>query len=781
MVVHPKDRFVYVSDASSATLSVVDTLSFMETARIALPSIPKGIGINLDGTFLYSLTSVADSVSLLGLADPGAPMSDTALSLGTSGVSLDSMAVFSQSGGDLLALASRSGQSLYLFDREAGALRSSGSDDHVSLGFEPLDVRFTPDGARVVVLGSAGEFRTYLTSNLTQTGSSIDLSSFTSTSLFSQLLTATVGAGTFGFISNATTPGEVLLVNMVSSSHTVFVQDVDPTSVDTTEPFYAGNGASGTLVATVPRASGQADATGTYLFVANRFEDSMSVFDTAKIGGTENISALATILGIADVPARGLAASSATEGFVYAANTSGSALTVVSDQPFLALGSYPTDPITSGDVPVTVQSTKAGTVSAYIFDQPSTEAISKPVTGSLATESIAANTDTVVTIAAADLAEGSNTIVFFVEGDGLRGRTAVNITKDTPPPTPENFDLSFGNGKIFARWSAVEVADVSHYFIYFGVTSADGGVGGLESPIRVEAGSGGTVEATISPVPNGTTIYARVVAVDENGNQSDPTETLSEIAEETIGILGFSGEIGSCRSVQVTPLFLALLILVFARGRRRRRLVLLAVFGILTMTPKSDAQTIQEANPILPARTSVEVNVGWLRPKDPALKRFLGTAGNEVYSLRFGLLVDEFDFGFQGGILSEKARLIGVSTGRTSGESSRVTLVPIEFSGQYSLRLGKRPIVVPFGRVGYDLNYYKVSEPTTSASGTKHGLSLGGGLRFMLERFATGDDMSDLLGIRHFFLEAALTYRVQFSSGLDFGGLVFGPGLGVEF
>jgi hypothetical protein len=125
--------------------------------------------------------------------------------------------------------------------------------------------------------------------------------------------------------------------------------------------------------------------------------------------------------------------------------------------------------------------------------------------------------------------------------------------------------------------------------------------------------------------------------------------------------------------------------------------------------------------------------------------------------------------------------MVGVTSGRPSGDLTRLIQVPIEFSAQYALRLGSRPILVPVIRVGYGLMYFDVSESSGSKSGVKQMIALTGGIRFNMERFVTGNDMQDLMGVEHFFLEGIATYRRQFGHGLDFGGWMIAPGLGIEF
>ncbi|MFH1018308.1 MAG: hypothetical protein V1798_09025 [Pseudomonadota bacterium] len=776
VLVGPTSRFIYVLDNATSAFSVVDTLLFSETLRVTFTGTGEDLALSNDGTSLYVLTNTPDVVFQYDLTDPSIPAGPTTLDIGTSGVTFSRMAVAGASGADILALVNST--SLYAYDVESAKLETSGSLDHLSIStLTPASIRMTPHQNRLAILDNADPFAIFDPLGLTQTSALLSLESSTSATThdFVDVVTGTTGAQ-YAFAVNSVTNGEVWIVNTPSTG-TAFLQDADLTTT-ATDPIVVGTNPTTAVLTQVNRAGANATGTGTYLFVANNGDSTVSVVDTINIGSsTIAVTPIPTpIAGVANVPPRGMAASSVDEGYVYAANQAGSALTVITDQPWVTIVSAPTGPVDENPFDVQIKSSSDGTVTVAKYTGKTTDAVATTAGTTLASGPITADTDTTFTIPTDGLAAGANTIVFFVQNGTLLGRAAISVTKDVAPSTPGNFRVRFGNQRIIASWDGVSAANLSHYLVYFGTSDAFEGVAGLTSPARVEATAG--THHVIQPVPNGTTVFVQVTAVSQTGKESDPTETLSETAEETIGLLGVTGERGGCASTGFGWAACALVALLL----RRRRQVELLLLSLLFVAGQARAEsTMAKTEPSAVPRTSTEFRVGWWIPSDSRVKSFLGKGGNETYLVRFGVLVGPVDVGLETGLLHESAAMLGVTSGKTSGDSTKLTQVPIEFSLQLPLRLGARPILVPFARVGYDLMYFDISEPDQSESGAKQLVALTGGLRFNMERFVVGNDLEDLMGIDHFFLEAVVTYRHQFTRGIDFGGWMIAPGLGIEF
>jgi hypothetical protein len=775
-------RFLYAADGASGAVAVVDTLFFAQTTRTSISGTPKYLAVSNDGTSLYVVTGASDAITKLSLEDPSSPSDLESLDIGTSGVVFDRIQIAGSSGQDRLILMSKSAQKIYIFDVASGELVTNGSVDHSDIGFEPVGFALTPDKLRVATLSNGGQFKAFLVSSFSQVGSTMDFGPHTTSTNFTHLHVNTTGTTVYGFATNNVSPGEIFLVNMSGGSNLLSLVDADTSTAGTTDPITVGDEPSASLVSTIQRADG-GDATAVYHFAANQNDSTISVTKMSAIGGGSAVAPFKTIEDVPNVPSLGMVISTPEEGYLFAADQSGSALTVISDQPFIEVTSSPTDPVESS-AEFTLTSTQAGTLSAYHYTGDTTEAVSRSNGTILKSISIDEDTETNLSIPVDGLEEGENTIAFFLQNGDFLGRTAVTVTKDTPPPTPKDFKVGFGNQKVVAQWDRVSATDMSHYLVYFGTSSsAEGGVPSLSSPQRVDQPSSGDLKFAVEPVDNGTTVYIKVIAVDEGGKESEPTETLSDTAEETIGLLGLSGEHGGCGSQRFdgTCLGIISLLLLFLRKKKTSALLCFVFFLIGPASLQAQDKNIVKDVPSQTPRTSLEFRVGWWVPSSDAVRTFYGKGGNEQYSLRFGVLIGNLDLGFEGGLLSEGSWLKGVTSGRNSVDSGRLTLVPIEFSGQYNFEFLNPQFAVPFVRAGYDLTWFKISEPTQSESGGKHMLALTGGLRLNLEQMGFGNDLEDLLGIRHFFLEAVVTYRYQLTGGVDLGGMIYGPGLGVDF
>ncbi|HLG20795.1 MAG TPA: hypothetical protein VI895_13400 [Bdellovibrionota bacterium] len=778
--VGPTDRYIYVLDSSRGSLVVVDTLSFSEKSTVQFSGTPRDLAFSQDGTILYVVIDAADSVLSFDLKDPSTPASPTTISIGTSGVTFDNLEVAGSSGADILVLSSRSQSALYYFSRTSDELVKNGSQDRIDVGFDPVSLSLSPDFRRVAAISSDGKFKTFLASALSQAGAELDLGAQTTTQAFGGVHVGAASGGTYAFLSNNVSPGEIFMVNMVQTDNNLFISDAD-SSTTALDPIVVGDGPSGSLVLQVNRSLADTSAGAAYLFAANRTAGTLSVVDTADIGGAAKVEPIATIDSVPDVPPGGLAASSTDEGYLYALNNAGASVSVVTDQPFLTVTSAPSGSIGTGNFSLFVRSNVTGTLSVVRYTGTTDERVSKTNGSLLTSASLDADIEAEVSIPSENFEEGSNTLALFLDSGTLIGRTAVDVVKDTPPPAPTGFRLSFGNQKIFAAWDKVEEADISHYNVYFGTTDgAEGGFGSLSSPQRVEQTADSAL--TLQPIDNGTTLFVRVTVVDQSGNESAPTETLSETAEQTIGILELSGETGGCAASAVPPILFSVIFLLSVPARRREAAAIMFLVVCSAASTRSvSAETLTSAESVPPVRASTEFRVGWWLPQDDLVNSFFGNGGNEIYTLRFGVRAGSFDFGFEGGFFSEDAALVGVSSGRQSGEESRLTLVPMEFSAQYNVEIGARPLAVPFVRAGYDLIYFDIHEPQASENGAKQAITVTGGVRLMLERFVSGNDLQDLMGIEHFFLEVLGSYRHQFSKGLDVSGWIVQPGLGVEF
>lgn len=184
-----------------------------------------------------------------------------------------------------------------------------------------------------------------------------------------------------------------------------------------------------------------------------------------------------------------------------------------------------------------------------------------------------------------DLEEGDNRLFVFATADGFVGRDSATVFLDTPPDTPRDFDVAFGDEKLYVTWTANDESDISHYLVYFADEVFDEASGALEfqvvgdgvvhtSPLTVShTGEDITTSATLENLTNGVEYCAAVVAVDEGGMEGSWTETLCESPEQTIGVgddLGYCGTCGIGGHARTGGLAVLGLLGVLAARRTRR-------------------------------------------------------------------------------------------------------------------------------------------------------------------------------------------------------------------
>lgn len=280
-----------------------------------------------------------------------------------------------------------------------------------------------------------------------------------------------------------------------------------------------------------------------------------------------------------------LAASSDSDGYVYAGTTDDSII-VVSDNPFVTIDSDSvTDSLTTtaSTFALTFQSDEAGTYRVVL---------NSDITGDSGTELIAdtafTDVDTDITTATIDITdfsefdEGTNRIFVFVTDDGDHtGRDALDVTVDLPPEEVVITDLNFGNGKIFVTFSSLGVSDIDHYLLLavaatsdscpgdidfdsLDATTADGSTTVSESSCGESSGS---CESEITGLTNGTAYCIGARATDDSDQESATTGVyaLTETPEVTLSLTELAGQAGCSLATDsesqkiATPLFLVLL------------------------------------------------------------------------------------------------------------------------------------------------------------------------------------------------------------------------------
>ncbi len=246
-------------------------------------------------------------------------------------------------------------------------------------------------------------------------------------------------------------------------------------------------------------------------------------------------------------------ASSAADGYVYSSNGN-AGISVITANPFIDIEatSLTGDTLAvGGSFTIQFSSDETGTYRVRVGgDQ--TETGSLADSGTVATAD-ASQTTAEITYDSSLFSEGANRVFVFVEdADGNVGRDAVDITVDTPPPAVTITGVGFGNEKIVVSFERLTTSDLASYRVY--VDSNSAAIATATDPIAtiVQPSSGGSVEARIAGLTNGTTYYVGVEAVDQTGNVGPRTTTLASGAaasatpEETVGLAGRAGETGGC-------------------------------------------------------------------------------------------------------------------------------------------------------------------------------------------------------------------------------------------
>ena len=90
-----------------------------------------------------------------------------------------------------------------------------------------------------------------------------------------------------------------------------------------------------------------------------------------------------------------------------------------------------------------------------------------------------------------------------------------------PPPTPSGLVSSSGDAQIALQWSGVNADDLSGYNVYRAPSTLPSDTLSSLSPLNQEPLA--SPEFTDETVQNGTVYVYRVTAVDDSGNESDPS------------------------------------------------------------------------------------------------------------------------------------------------------------------------------------------------------------------------------------------------------------------
>jgi MYXO-CTERM domain-containing protein len=299
-----------------------------------------------------------------------------------------------------------------------------------------------------------------------------------------------------------------------------------------------------------------------------------------------------------------LAASSAADGFLYAAEPDAGLLAVVAPGPWLEITTD--DTTLSGDDDVLTFSLTAHLESLETCDYTVYQGGDFTGTGTAlagGTGTATDATDTPVSIDGTALTEGSNRLFLVcTDIDGASGRASMTYFKGAV--TAPEITAIPGDSRVVVSFEGLDDATIDHYVLYFdewnfgatGTAAGTNSTGTLESPITIDAstgsagddddsadeGDGARDDTTglvfsyeITELVNDVSYYFAVSAVDENGSEGPRSAVVEARPGVTGGAAALAGDTYGCTCQNAdtgrgTPVGLAaLLALVGLVGRRR--------------------------------------------------------------------------------------------------------------------------------------------------------------------------------------------------------------------
>lgn len=236
----------------------------------------------------------------------------------------------------------------------------------------------------------------------------------------------------------------------------------------------------------------------------------------------------------------------AAPGYVFAGSTDGD-LELITGRPFLSnLTMSPTSGTVGTEVAVSFETDSAGSWQLRIGgDRDDPNSGEELASGDA---DAAGTVETTITVDA-DFDEGDNDIwVDFFDSQTDRGWIRGAFTIDEPPDgvTLDEDALATGDEELILTFSGAVDPDLDRYDVYVSTTFFDssthpsGGpstvvAGGLTSPVEQAAtGTSGDVTVSLSPLVNGVTYYVAVRVIDEAGNQSELSNTISATPEPVV-------------------------------------------------------------------------------------------------------------------------------------------------------------------------------------------------------------------------------------------------------
>jgi len=405
--------------------------------------------------------------------------------------------------------------------------------------------------------------------------------------------------------------------------------------------------------------------------------------------------------------------------------------------------------------------------------------------------------------------EGTNDIWVFVTSGENRGRMAIDLEVDTPPPAVVIDSTNFGDATIYLTFNNLDVADIASYQVYLD-TDPEIVLTKTEVAKTIShSATSGSQTAELGGLTNGTTYYIAMDVVDAGGNISlTRTNTyagggvVSEMPEETQGPLDLLGE-GGCSVIGgdtslmgILLIFLGTLFMLLFRRRHVLFIFLLTlalIVGTLSGSALAADSDVSERDLYavdLPSRSpqlwSFELKTGFWMPHNSVMDDFFGKCCNMWTRMQGGLLLNK-RYGVEAGVgfLYDTGYAVGATTGRTSEDKLTFMLVPMELSFTWRADYFTWRYLVPYMKVGGDGVFYRQKLNGVSKKGMKYGMHGVAGVQVNIgEIGGVSGDMDGDYGINDMFLtlEAEYKWINNFGGGgLDLSGQIYSIGFLFEF
>ncbi len=481
VAVHPGGNYVYVTNAGDNSVTEIRATDQTVTRTFQVGNYPAGLVVSPDGDFIYVACYESNRLYIIQSSD-GTTI-DVASGSGPWGVALDSS-------GENLYVSNTGENTVSIFETLNNTLIGT-----IEAGPEPISLAISSDDSTL-----------YVSNRGSDTISVIQLST--------GIVTQTINVGTEP-VGLRLDEGEDFLYVANFGDNTVSIIRLADLSVHRTIEVSDGP----TEVAISPD--------GRYVYVTCSNADSVAVIDTSDDSVT-NRPVETSPVGIDILP----------DGRHYYVANFGSDTVSILYKLLVQIISVSQPAVTSsGTVEVQWRASDAG---SYRIESGGSDS---PGTGNLLSEGGVSVRETITTTISGEslgAEEGSYRVYIYVtDSSGETGSNYTTIRLDnTPPSAPTGFKGMAGDERISLEWTASGESDLEGYRIYFGTASGQYEYQG--SPISIT--DSGATSYTLENLENNVAYYLVLTAVDQAGNESQPSREIVVSPEEIIGFAGLLGE-----------------------------------------------------------------------------------------------------------------------------------------------------------------------------------------------------------------------------------------------